>query len=154
MAIKCRRGSLVGVSVDFLLKWSGAGWINGIEYDGSGDITAITLDNEPTLLGGDDWADLDTFADDFDLGRIGEKSGAVLKRAGGVITTHELSNTSEGARLVFASPVTPNGLAEGDHVIVGDLGTEIRRLIVLDMTPRDRLNWTITAVAEAPELWS
>ncbi|OAO02720.1 phage head spike fiber domain-containing protein [Roseovarius indicus] len=153
MAIKCRRGSLVGVSVDFLLKWSGAGWITGIEYDASGDVTAITLDNEPELLGGDDWADLDTFADDFDLGRIGEKSGAVLKRAGGVVTTHELSSTSEGARLVFASPVTPNGLAEGDHVTVGDLGNEIRRLIVLDMTPRDRLNWTITAVAEADEVW-
>ena len=153
LAIKCRRGSLVGVSTDFLLKWAGSGRITAIEYDGSGDVTAITLDNEPTLLGGDDWADLDTFADDFDLGRIGEKSGAVLKRAGGVVTTHELSSTSEGARLVFASAVTPNGLAVGDHVIVGDLGNEIRRLIVLDMIPRDRLTWTITAVAEAPELW-
>ena len=154
LAIKCRRGSLVGVSTDFLLKWAGSGRITAIEYDGSGDVTAITLDNEPTLLGGDEWADLDTFADDYDLGRIGKNSGAVLHRAGGTVTTHELSETSEGARLVFATPVTPNGLQEDDHVIVGDLGNEIRRLIVLDMIPRDRLTWTITAVAEAPELWS
>lgn len=154
LAIKCRRGSLVGVSTDFLLKWAGSGRITKIEYDGSGDVTAITLDNEPTLLGGDDWDDLDTFADDFDLGRIGKTSGAVLHRAGGTVTTHELDATSDGARLVFATAVTPNGLEVGDHVIVGDLGNEIRRLVILDMAPRDRLTWTITAVAEAPEIWS
>lgn len=156
LAIKCRKGSLVGVTTDFLLSWGGSGRVEDIEYDGSGDVAAVVIDNEPELFIGPAWADLTDANANDDARLFGAKAGVVLKRAGGSATTHELDATSAGNRLVLATAADPDGLDLSDLVITGALGSETRRLIVADMQPLqdDPMNWSITAIAEAPEIWS
>lgn len=147
-AIKCRRGSLVGVAVDVLQSHTGSGRIADWELDGSGDITAVYLDNEPEILDADAWADITDLSAVENVALIGARSGLVIRRSGGSVTTHEIATTSADGRLDLVTPAAVDGMQEGDMAAIGPLGKELRRLVVLEMKPRDGLTWTITAVAD------
>lgn len=153
-ALVCRKGSLVGLTTDVLHRWGGSGRIEAAEFDGSGDVTAIILDNAPTLLEYDDWADIDDLRDVDDINLIGLRTGVTIRRAGGTATTHGVTLDSDGTRLVLDTPATLTGLARGDLVMTGVIGREVRRLVVVGMTYQGELTWRVNAVDEAPELWS
>jgi len=153
-ALVCRKGSLVGLTTDVLHRWGGSGRIEAAEFDGSGDVTAIILDTAPTLLEHDDWADIDDLRDVDDIGLIGLRTGVTIRRAGGAATTHGVTLTSDGTRLVLDTPATLTGLARGDLAMTGVIGREVRRLVVVGMTYQGELTWRVNAVDEAPELWS
>lgn len=153
-AIKCRRGSLVGLASDVLSDRVFTGRVTDYDFDGSGDLAAVRLENEPDLTAEPTWADIDDMNDVENMALIGATFGLVLRRAGKVATTHQITVSGLGADWVeLSTPADPDGLADGDIAAVGPLGQEFRRLIVLDMVPRSLTEWTITAVPEAPEIW-
>jgi hypothetical protein len=150
-AIKCRRGSLIEVTHDMLTEYAGSGRITDIEYDASGDVVAVTLDNEPPAVSGLSWDDIGP--DDWetlDMGTIGLTGGVFLR--GKAITSHAC--TIDGSRIELTTAATIEDLRLDDLAIVGPATTEALRLIVFDMAPRDDMTWTITAVDEAPEVWN
>ncbi len=150
-AIKCRRGSLIQVQHDMLTEFAGSGRIVDVEYDGSGDVTAVTLDNEPPAMTGPGWDDIGVNDwDDLDMGLIGLGAGVILRGNG--VSVHAC--TVSGARIALDTPATLDDLGLDDLAILGPVGQEARRLIVFSMQPRADFVWTITAVDEAPEIWN
>lgn len=148
-AIKCRRGSLVGVANDVLSTQYGSGRVADWDLDSSGDITAIYLDNEPPVLTADTFSEITDLSAVDDMSLIGARSGVVLRRSNGTTTTHEIADTSADGRLDLVTAADATGLDEGNLAAVGPLGQETRRLVVLEMQPRTGLTWTLTAVADA-----
>lgn len=146
-AIICRRGSLVGLVHDSLLRQSAAARVL------EGGTTSVVLDTiVPTVLEPhvDDVADFDAVANVDDLGVV---TAAVVRRSDGSVATHALANaTGESDVLTFASAVDP--VAAGDLVAVGPLHREQRRLIVLAIEPRDEFEASMTLVDEAAELFA
>ena len=154
-AIVCRRGDLVGVQHDMLTAQAGAGRIVDWEFDGSGDIAAIWLDeavpvaNEPDLHA---VADMHAITD---MHAIGRKTGAAIRLSDGSVATEELANTTgESARLEFASAISPTGVTEGLLATVGPLGREFMRAVVFAIRPRADFSASLTLVDEAPEIWT
>ncbi|MES2753774.1 MAG: hypothetical protein V4659_03840 [Pseudomonadota bacterium] len=149
-AIVCRRGSLVGVQHDSLSAWTGSGRIIDVTINSSGLVTAIRLDNSVPIAGASDMhatTDLHAVAD---MHALGGKTGVAIRRAGSR-TIHAVSNAAgETDLLTFASPISAAGLSEGVLCATGPLGTEVERLIVFAITPKEDLTATLTLVAEAP----
>lgn len=153
-AIKCRRGSLVGVVADALSARLFSGRVADFEVDASGDVTAVQLDNEADLTAEDAWADIADLSAVQNMALIGATFGLVIRRKGKVATVHQVTSSALGADWVdIETAATLPDLDYGDVAAIGPLGKEYRRLIVVDMVPRSLLEWTLTAVPEAPELW-
>ncbi|MGR3495147.1 hypothetical protein [Citreimonas sp.] len=153
-AIKCRRGSLVGVASDVLSSRVFTGRIADFDFDANDDVVSVRLENEPVLDAEPTWADIDDLSTVSNMALIGATFGIAIRRRGEVVTTHEVTGSARGADWVdLVTPAELPGLDYGDISAVGPLGREYRRLIVVDMVPRSLTEWTLTAVAEAPELW-
>ncbi|MEL7395396.1 MAG: hypothetical protein AAFN44_03385 [Pseudomonadota bacterium] len=133
LAIKCRRGSLVGLNVDFLEEHYASARVMSYVINASGNVFNITLDTEIEPINGINY-------------------GVVLVRANGTQSSHRIL-FFDGQRIRIETSFAPNGLATDDLAIIGEFGSEMRRVIVSDMQPLDRLNWQITAVPEAPEIF-
>ena len=133
MAIKCRRGSLVGLNVDFLEEHYASARVMSYVINASGNVFNITLDTEVEPING-------------------INNGVVHVRANGTQSSHRIL-FFDGQRIRIETSFAPNGLATDDLAIIGEFGSEMRRVIVSDMQPLDRLNWQITAVPEAPEIF-
>ena len=155
-AIKCRRGSLVGVVNDVLSAQHGSGRVTDWDLDGSGNLSVVYLDQEPMVLSESTFASITDLSAVADVSLIGLRSGMVIRRSGGTVTTHAIDPASTGNAMTLVTPVAPAGLVEGDMVAIGPLDSEMRRLVVLAMKPRqnNRMDWTITALAEAPEIFA
>jgi hypothetical protein len=150
-AIICRRGDLVGVQHDALEVYSGSARVIDITYDGSGNITALKLDGAVPVRNAttDVLGSADILAEP-DILALGQKTGAMIRRAAS-ITVHPLGGTTgDTDTLTFAAAISPTGIAIGTLVSVGPLASEVRRLIVKDIEPGQDLTATIVMVDEAP----
>jgi hypothetical protein len=154
-AIVCRKGSLVGVQAGMLSRNVGSGRIISIEFDGSGDVTAIMLDNAIPVMSEPGFDEIDDMSTVEDVSLIGRRSGALIRVSeDSSMSVHKLSTESSGARLVFETPFDPGEMQDGDLVIVGPYQEKVLRLKVLEMRPMPDFEYEITAVDEAPELFA
>jgi len=164
-AIVCRRGSLVGVQHDVLVRHHGAARILSTTVNG-GNVEKLLLDapvevrNEPDMPNVSDMLAL------TDMLNVGAQSAVAIRRTDGTVTIHELSDaTGETDEITLASPVSDDTNAGGPFdagsisdigpgalVSIGQLGSEYRRLIVTEITPQADLVAQITMVDEAPAL--
>lgn len=150
-AIICRRGDLVGAQHDSLEISSGSARVIDITFDGSGNITALRLDGAVPVRNAatDVLGSADILAEP-DILALGQKTGVMIRRAGG-ITVHTLAGTTgETDTLTLASAISATGIGIGTLVSVGPLSSEVKRLIVKDIEPGEDLNATIVMVDEAP----
>lgn len=153
-AIKCRRGSPVGVVSDALSARVYTGRVADHDYDASGNVAAVRLDNEADLTAEPTWADIDDLNDFQNMALIGATFGIAIRRKGEVASAHEITESARGPEWVdLVTPAALTGLDYGDIAAIGPLGQEYRRLLVTDMRPRSLTEWNITAVPEAPQLW-
>jgi hypothetical protein len=150
-AIICRRGDLVGVQHDALEEFSGSARVIDITLDGSGNVTALQLDGAvPVRISATDVLGSADILAEPDILALGQKTGALIRRAGS-ISVHTLGGTTGLTDLLtFADPIPATGLGIGTLVSVGPLFSEVRRLIVKDIEPGADLTATITMVDEAP----
>jgi len=166
-SLRVRKGDLVAVHHDMLIRQAGTARIKARVLDLSGDITGLVLDSlvpvadEPDMLGVADMLDV------ADMLLVGASTGITIRRADGSIVVLELSGvTAETATVTFAAPVVDTmvtgsvfdgglvpAVAEGCLVAVGPLGSETIRCVVQDVNPGRDLTAQITCVDEAPELW-
>ena len=154
-AIVCRRGSLVGVVHDSLTNQTGAGRVVDIAYDGSGNVTGVTLDNEVEITNEPYLEEIGDLLSVSDMLMIGVKTGVVLRRTDGTKTVHELSNASgQTDKLMLVSPTTAAGIDQDVLAITGPLNREYDRMIVFSVEPREDLTARLTLVDEAPEVWN
>jgi len=149
-AIICRRGDLVGVQHDALELHSGAARVIDITFDGSGDITAVRLDGAvPVRTAATDVLGSPDILAEPDILALGQKTGAMIRRAAS-ITVHELTGaTGDTDLLIFAAPIAPTGIGIGTPVSVCPLASEVKRLIIKDIEPGPDLTATIVMVDEA-----
>ena len=154
-AIVARRGDLVAVQHDLLSQYAGSGRITDWTLNGAGQVTSITLDsavsivNEPDLLA---VSDLLAVPDMLDLGK---KTGVIIRSSSGPSPVRALSNaTGQTSTLTFATPIPAADVYEGALVAVGPTGSEVLRLIVFSVEPREDFTATLTLVDEAPEIWA
>ena len=129
-----RRGDLVGVARDILDAHKAAARVLAAETDTGGDVIAVTVD-----------APLPVSADMSD-------QGVMFVAAGGSETVAYTSG--DGFVLTLDSPVSPDIAYPGGLVAAGPLGSEVRRLIIQDVTPRVGYTATLTLVDEAPGIWA
>ncbi len=154
-AIVCRRGSLIGLTHDMMTGRMGQGRIVDFETDNDGDVTRIRLDDKVKVYFEDYFEDVTNLETETDVALIGAKTGVILNRTNNTRTTHTLTGTTgETDWLEFAAPVSATGLDEGILAAVGPLNEETRRMIVVGMQSRSDLQFTLTCVDEAPELWT
>ena len=122
-----------------------------MKANGSGDITALKLDGAVPVRNSatDILGSADILAEP-DILALGQKTGAMIRRAGS-ITVHTLGGTTgDTDTLTFAAAIPPTGIALGTLVSVGPLASEVKRLIVKDIEPGENLTATIVMVDEAP----
>jgi hypothetical protein len=150
-AIICRRGDLVGVQHDALEQYSGSARVIDMTFDGSGNITALKLDGAvPVRTSATDVLGSADILAEPDILALGQKTGAMIRRAGS-ITVHTLAGTTgDTDTLTFAAAISAAGISIGTLVSVGPLASEVRRLIVKDIEPGPDLTATIVMVDEAP----
>lgn len=153
-AIVCRRGSLVGVAHDSLDELFAQGRIVDIEESG-GLVDAITLDEEIDIQSEVTFDLLTDIDKAGDLSKYGTQTGVVVRRSNDTRTIHAISNAAGAAsRLTFSPPIDAAGM-DGDNLIsIGRVGTETRRMIVFAMRPKEELNFELTFVDEAAEIWA
>jgi hypothetical protein len=151
-SIVCERGDLIGLVHETLDETVGYGRIVDIILDGSGDIEAIRLDNSSPIfgeLGFDDIADIGLV---LDMGMIGATAGIRIRRSDGTNLVAVVSPS--GNILTLNTPQSADNVEIGNLVGYGRVGSEVLRLIVFDVRPKEDFAASITAVDEAPELWT
>lgn len=71
------------------------------------------------------------------------------------MTTHEVTSpTGPATRLALADPTGEAGIDFDILAVVGRRASELRRMIVFSIEPRDELTFDLTLVDEAPEIWA
>ena len=154
-AIKCRRGSLIGLSTDALSSRSITGRIADYEIDSSGDVTAVALDTDVTLDAEPNWLDITDMLAIEDMLAIGATFGIAIRQDGSPAVAYEVTTSALGDNWVeFATPQTIADIDIGNLAAIGFLGQEYQRLIVIEMRQKDESSWSITCVNEAPEIWN
>jgi hypothetical protein len=160
-AIVCRRGSLVGLQHDVLAKRTGSARIKRKVLSGS-NITGLVLDSTvPVANEPDIHATTDLHAV-TDIHRLGLKTGMVIRHSDGTVSTHQISTASaETDTVTLTTPVADSGEIDdlvstdyrnGSLVVVGDLGSEYKRMLVSNISPAADLSFSLTLVDEAPGL--
>lgn len=151
-SILCRRGDLIAVQHDMLTEWAGAARVTRVVTDGGGDVVAVHLDT-PVPVGGYPFLDaVPNLADEDNLALLGLRSGVAIRR-GAEVAIYPVDDGID-AVLEFDPPLDPDSVEIGDLVAVGPLGRETLRLIFFGITPRPNFEATVTAVDEAPQLWT
>lgn len=150
-SIMCRKGSLVGIAHNTFSEWSGAARIISAVITG-GLITALTLDQSLPV---DDYPFLDDIANlsaEDNLSVAGLEVGIGIRRDTGV--TLHYGAAVAGNVVTFSPGIDPDGIEEDTLVVCGPVSQEFKRLIVTGIVPASQFTATITAVDEAPQLWS
>lgn len=154
-SIVCRRGSLVGVIHDSLTKWMGEGRVVSADFNGAGSVTAITLDAEVPVVNELDMHGIANMHAVADMHAVGQRSGIVLRGPDGPQAARRLTNATGAAhRLELADPMPAHLVGPDDLVGVGRFGSEMLRLIVLEIEPRENLEASLTLVNEGQELFA
>lgn len=157
-SLAIRRGSLIAVANDIITRYqSETSRITAVTLDGSGFVTKITLDSPVTVF---NEGDLYSVADVYDIADfyiVGLKTGVAIRNALGVLTRHQVDMASgETNTIVLLEPIEIDAdkYKPDNLVIIGTVEREYRRLIVTDIQYTEKKIATITAVDEAPEIWS
>lgn len=160
-AIRVTRGDLIGVNHDVLDVTHGSARILDVETL-DGDVVAIVLDSAVPVYAEADMTTLPDMLAVADMTIVGVTTSVAIRRSDGTTSQHPVSGvTGSHDRLEFATPVAVEDDDDGRPVIredclvcVGRPGTVMLRLIVTDMTYDRNQTARITAVDEAPELWT
>lgn len=153
-AIVCRRGSLVAVSHDSLSRQTGAARVAAVHLDDDGNVDALDLDSMVELVtrpGFDLITDLGAVAD---VGLIGAGTAALIRRADGTLTVHPVAGDGEVDRIAFSPAISATGIADDVLVAIGLKDSEILRLKVTAIEPREDFTATLTMIDEANEVFS
>ena len=165
-SIVCRRGSLVGVNHDVLHNQAGFGRATSAQTSG-GNVTGITLDSDVPVWDETDMHGLADMHVATDMHTIGRTTGVAIRGTDGVTTVHLLSNaTGETNVLTFDATVSDDTWAGGPFdggaiskigvgclCVVGNFGSEFKRMVVSEITPGADLTATLTLLDEAPDLF-
>lgn len=147
-AIRCRRGSLVGVVHDMLTRHSGQGRIVDWTETDAG-VTSITLDDTVTMFNDSGVEAVTDMEAVTDFEGLGKTTGIAIRRTDGTITTHAVSNAAgETDTLTFASAISATGIEIDALVTVGEIEQEYGRFVVFGIEPKDEMTFTITLVDE------
>jgi hypothetical protein len=160
-AIRCRRGSLISLNHDMLDEAMASARIDGLEIV-SGMVTAVTADSFLPMgaSGGmDTLADVQAVADIRALGRA---TAIEIRQADGALSSHLVAALSDGGRRIVLQTPVALALADDGHPVIragclmqiGRAGKIARRLVVAHISFAKDHVAEVTAVAEAPELWS
>lgn len=162
--IVCRRGDLVAVQSDVLARQAGFSRIVDVEIV-SGDITRLILDGTVSLATEDAWSDTGDAWSSYSAAWVAPKYGAAIRKRDGTITIVEVTadDSLQDTRLLsLVSPIADSG-AQADgrslidydcQIVTGPLGTEYKRLLVADITPKGVDRATLSLIDEAPGLWA
>lgn len=152
-AVVARRGDLVAVQHDMISEWHGAGIVLDVTFDGSGDVTHITLDSEVQISAEPDLLDVPDLLAVADMLTLGLSSGAIVRGPSGPSAVLPLANTGGATNLLeLVTPIPASSIYEGALVSVVLSAAEILRLIVFSVDPLDDYQARLTLVDEAPEL--
>jgi hypothetical protein len=156
-ALACRRGDLIELQHDMLDRHAGAGRVVSWTENGSGEVTAITLDadvpvtNEPAVRA---VTDVRAVAD---FRALGLQTAVALRGDDGVPVRSVLPvSTATGTAwtLTLETAAADTGIHEGALVAVGPSSRVTERLIVADIRRRGKFDAAVTCVDEAPELFA
>jgi hypothetical protein len=154
--IVCRRGDLVAVQHDKIVRQAGFARINSLIMSDN-TVTGAVLDSEiPLAPGADNIFDvIDIFAVD-DIFNLGTRLGVSIRLSTGLIITKQIRSEAVDSNVItFDPPFTMVDGLETDCVVVsGILGLSYKRMIVIDVQPEVDLQATLTLVDEAPTLWA
>lgn len=161
-ALRCTRGDLVAVQHDVLDAYAGSSEVQSVIVDaGTGLVTGVALDGDLPLLSSGFFTDA-LSADEYFTG-VGSDDYFLDDAIGVSIRLNDNSNmikqvaavTDRTYQLNFAVPFAPDAnLTAGCLLVTGPLGQEYKRMVILDMAPKQGLPMviTVTVVDEAPEL--
>lgn len=155
-ALVCRRGDLVQITHDIIDRHAGAARIEAVAKNEYGQIVEIVLDSAVPVVNEVDWFATTAFfavENVFDLGRT--TSAVIRVSAGEVLAPLSVAGqTGETDILTMSAPFYADEITEGQLVVVGPASQIGRRVIITDMRWNNDLTVDITAVDEAPELWT
>lgn len=154
----CRRGDLVGVSYDVIQTNAGSAYIKAVVTDGMGNVIGLQLDGTIPLGGSDAFSAIASAFASYALGFADERTGVAIRLRNQTSMVAEVTGASPETGIVnFATPFVdpgPDVLATGALVVCGPLGSEYKRMIVFDVTPKSELTAALTFVDEAPQLFA
>lgn len=154
-SIVCRRGSLVGLNHDILLRQTGSARVLDVTRNGGGNVVSLTLDTDVELFNSVDMVGLSDVLSVTDVMGVGLQSSVAVRHSDGTNSVHPLTGASGYSGVVtFATPYDDdNTIEDGNLLVVGITGNEYKRLIVTEIAPGRDLTATLTLVDEAPKLW-
>ena len=136
-AYNVRKGDYVVLNHDVPRHGLSVGKIAGIETDGSGDVTAITLDEYCQI-------------------ESGKTYSVAIRRpipVAIVMTAAVKTVAGETRRLEFVTPIAAaSSPAVGDLVSFGETDKEVRDVVVKEINPIDDLEFEMTVVDRAPAI--
>lgn len=144
-----RRGDLVGIQHQALSEWAGSARVAAVQLDGNGDTIAILPDTPLTISQRPYMDQVPNLAAEDRLDLLGLRMGLAI-RAGGNVAIHDATQDGDWIDL---DPPAPGDIT-GALVVVGASGRVYRRVRIMDIEPGDDLTARITAVDEAPQIWS
>lgn len=158
--IVARRGDLCGISYDVIDRQHGAARVSEV-LTSAGNVTGLVLDGTIPSSGGDIFFtrnDEEFFTAGSDAYFLGGDWGAMIraKDQSYWITAQIDPADSDTSEVSFTTPFTDPGIDILDVdclCVFGELGREVRRVIVSDISPQKGMTAKITFVDEAPELW-
>lgn len=155
------RGSLVGLNDEVLELQFGYAYINRIVLDDMDPslIVGLELDGTIPTPDGSAWTDVDDAWVDYDDAWTGQPLGVLIRQLDGTMLVKQIETgvDTESRIITFTTPFTDPGsslLAPGCFVGSGYVGEETKRVIVLDVTPKDDFTAQITMVDEAPQIFA
>jgi hypothetical protein len=151
--LACEKGDIIQINHLQISENMSSGRIVEIERNGFNEIVAITLD---TAIDPNADAGLETVLDLSALENIfaqGLKIGCIIATGAGLTSQPVTAISNVSKRLQFEVPFI-NDQVEVEHmVMLGKRGEETLRLEVTDVEHNQDLNFTLSCVPEAPEMW-
>ena len=155
--LRCRRGSLVNVSHDFIANHVFQARIQGLEFNSDGFLSVIEIDTDVSIINREYLQDVAALQNVTELAEVGIKMGVMIRKTDGTFLNVELLNPEEiEDSLELKIPISPTMAAEidlGNLVVVGPMETTNMRMLVLDIRPNSDLEADLVLVDEAPTLW-
>jgi hypothetical protein len=155
--LACRRGDLVELQHDMLDRHAGAGRVVDWTENGSGEVTAITLDADVPVTNEPDVRAVTDLRAVPDFRALGLSTSIALRGDDGTPVRSVLSvSTATGTTrtLTLETAAADTGIHEGALVAVGPSSRVTERLIVADIRRSGLFDAQVTCVDEAPELFA
>jgi len=167
-AIRCRKGSLVGINHDILSVQTGSARILETVLDEDGQVAGVVLDSEVNVIDTPYFEDVDNVNGDVVWNNLGLKTGITVVKTNGQLSTYPISNeTGSHTELTLTTPVDDDvtdgsffdkgkvkQIATGCLVFIGNVTNQYKRCIVTDIQSGRGLSANLTLLDEAPALWS